>query len=107
MCDGIQPPAGGRRAGGRLVGFRAKRQGSDAAFFRGKLQAPAISERYVAQFADDGGNLTAAQALFHGPQRVAVAPGSHQDQPGGVDPELQQGRAIKSAGIQRPGAFAP
>ena len=107
MRHGIQPPAGCRRAGRRPVGFRSKRQGGDAVFLRGKLQPPAGSERHIAQFADHSGNLAAAQAFFHGPQGIAVPTCAHQDQPCGINAELQQRRAVQGACIQRPGALAP
>lgn len=107
MLHRIEPPAGDRGAGGRLVGFRAEHEGGHAGFFGGKLQPPAGGEGHVRYFPDDGGDPAAAQPFFHRPERIRVAPGTDQNHACRVDAELHQRRAVQRAGIERPGPFAP
>lgn len=103
----VQPPARDRGAGGGFVCFRAQHQGGDAGFLGGKLQPPAGSEGHVRYFPDNGGDPAAAQAFFHRPERIGIAAGTDQNHARRIYAELQQGRAVQGAGIQRPGAFAP
>lgn len=107
MLHRVEPPAGDGRAGGGAVRFRAQHQGGYAGFLGGKLQPPAGGEGHIRDFADNGGDPAAAQPFFHGPEGIRIAPGADQNHACRIDIELQQGRAVERARIERPGAFAP
>ncbi len=107
MFHCIEPPAGGRGAGSGPVRFRAQHQGGYAGFFGGKLQPPAGSEGHVRYFPDDGGDPAAVQSFFHRPERIRIAAGADQNHACRINTELEQGRAVKGAGIECPGTFAP
>lgn len=107
MLHRIETPAGCGGAGGRPVGLRPEHQGGHAGFFRGKLQPPAGGEGHVRYFPDNSGDPAAAQPFFHCPEGVCVAPGADQNHAGGIDAELQQGRTVERACIERPGPLTP
>ncbi len=107
MLNRVELPAGDRGAGGGPVCFGTQHQGGHAGFLGGKLQPAAGGEGHIRYFPDDGGYPPAAQPFFHCPERIRVTSGADQDHVRRIDPELQQGRAVQRAGIERPGPLAP
>lgn len=107
MLHRIETPAGCGGAGGWPVGLRSEHQGGHAGFFRGKLQPAAVGQRHIGYFPDDGGQLAAMEAFFHRPQRIRIASCPHQDHTCRIDAELQQGRAVERACIERPRPLTP
>ena len=68
----------------------------------GKLQAPPGGTVERIRLPNHGGQISAAQALLHGPENIDLAARADQDQAPGIEPESRQAGRIEIAPARGP-----